>query len=221
MRRRKVCRTIVALPVIPFTTEAVAVSPVVSHSRVASRVVGACLVLLLVFTTSTVFVKPAWAIQSFQIGVFSLLGCYLIVGIRKGPEEISTTWPALLVYLVPLWGLIQIVGHTTSSTFETRAAVLRWGALAGVFFLAQVVGRTQSDRRNLLTAFLIFATGMAVLCMTQLFTSEGKVLWIFSSGYADVYASDATSIVFADLTETTPCEWGPLGTMFKPTACNW
>lgn len=201
MRRRKVCRTIVALPVIPFTTEAVAVSPVVSHSRVASRVVGACLVLLLVFTTSTVFVKPAWAIQSFQIGVFALLGCYLIAGIRKGAEEIATTWPALLVYLVPLWGLIQIVGHTTSSTFETRAAVLRWGALAGVFFLAQVVGRTQSDRRNLLTAFLIFATGMAVLCMTQLFTSEGKVLWIFSSGYPDVYATFPSYNNFAQFVE--------------------
>jgi O-antigen ligase len=85
--------------------------------------------------------------------------------------------------------LMQIITHTTSSVFETRAAVLRWGALAGIFFLTQVVAKTRVSRRNLLSAFLVFATVMAVLCLTQLFTSQGKVLWIFDSGYPDVYAS--------------------------------
>jgi len=61
--------------------------------------------------------------------------------------------------------------------------------LAGVFFLTQVVARTRTGRRNLLSAFLVFATAMAVLCLVQLFTSDGKVLWIFDSGYPDVYAS--------------------------------
>jgi O-antigen ligase len=30
---------------------------------------------------------------------------------------------------------------------------------------------------------------MAVLCLTQLFTSEGRVLWLFPTGYPDVYAT--------------------------------
>jgi O-antigen ligase len=30
---------------------------------------------------------------------------------------------------------------------------------------------------------------MAILCLTQLFTSEGRVLWLFSTGYPDVYAT--------------------------------
>jgi O-antigen ligase len=38
-------------------------------------------------------------------------------------------------------------------------------------------------------AFLCFATALAVLCLTQLFTSEGRVLWIFPTGYPDVYAT--------------------------------
>jgi O-antigen ligase len=199
--QRKVCRTIVALPVVPFTTDAVAVSPVVSHSRFESRVVGACLLILLVFTTSTVFVKQAWALQTFQIGIFALLGIYLLTRIRKGSEGGANAWPAYLIYIVPFWGLIQIVGHFTSSAFETRAAVLRWGALAGVFFLTVTVGRTRSERRNLLSAFLIFATAMAVLCMIQLFTSEGKVLWLFDSGYPDVYATFASYNNFAQFIE--------------------
>jgi hypothetical protein len=148
-----------------------------------------CLFLLLGFSTATVFVRDAWALQSFQIGVFALLAVYMLVDIRRGKEHIAGGLAPWLVYLIPLWGLVQILAHSTASSVETRQAVLRWGALAGVFFLSQVAARTRTARRNLLSAFLLFATGMAVLCLTQLFTSEGRVLWIFPSGYPDVYAT--------------------------------
>jgi hypothetical protein len=93
------------------------------------------------------------------------------------------------VYLIPLWGVVQLLAHTTASTVETREAVLRWGALSGVFFLSQTIAGTRAYRREFLSAFLVFATAMAVLCLTQLFTSEGRVLWIFPTGYDDVYAT--------------------------------
>ncbi len=135
------------------------------------------------------FVRDAWAAQSFQIGLFILLAAYLLAGIRHGRESVARGAAPWLVYLIPVWGLIQIVTHTTSSTMETRTAVLRWGALGGVFFLTQTVARTRTARRNFLSAFLIFATAMAVLCLTQLFTSGGLVLWLFPTGYPDVYAT--------------------------------
>jgi hypothetical protein len=178
-----------ALPVVPFIVDHGKVSPVSTSLRPVSKVVAVCLFLLLIHGTATVFVRQAWALQTFQIGVFVLLGVYMVAGIRRGNEQIARDWPAYFVYFVPLWGLMQIITHTTSSVFETRAAVLRWGALAGIFFLTQVVAKTRVSRRNLLSAFLVFATVMAVLCLTQLFTSQGKVLWIFDSGYPDVYAS--------------------------------
>jgi len=187
--RTELCRTIVALPVVPFSTDAVAVRPADSTLRSQSRAVGACLLLLLIYATATVFVRDAWALQSFQIGIFLLLGIYLSIGIGRGSERISNSWPTVFVYLIPAWGVVQIFAHTTSSTFETRAAVLRWGSLSGVFFLTQTIARTRNARRNILSALLIFATAMAILCMTQLFTSEGKVLWIFDTGYPDVYAT--------------------------------
>jgi O-antigen ligase len=123
------------------------------------------------------------------MGVYILVAVYLLVGIRHGKERLAGGWTPWLVYLIPLWGLVQILAHTTSSSFETREAVLRWGALAGVFFLSQTIGRSRTARRNILSAFLLFATVMAVLCLTQLFTSEGRVLWIFPTGYPDVYAT--------------------------------
>ena len=179
----------VALRVVPINVNSGLDNPAVTAHRHTPRVDAVCLFLLLVFSTATVFVRDAWALQSFQIGVFALLAVYLVVGIGRGQEHIAGGLAPWLVYLIPLWGLIQILAHTTASSVETREAVLRWGALAGVFFLTQTVAQTRTARRNILSAFLLFATGMAVLCLTQLFTSQGQVLWVFPTGYPDVYAT--------------------------------
>ena len=150
---------------------------------------GACLFVLLVYSTATVFVRDAWALQSFQIAIYLLVAVYVIAGIRNKNAHLTFGFASWLVYLIPAWGLLQILAHTSASSVETRQAVLRWGALAGVFFLTQAIARSKKVRRNLLSAFLIFAAAMAVLCLTQLFTSNGRVLWIFSTGYPDVYAT--------------------------------
>jgi O-antigen ligase/polysaccharide polymerase Wzy-like membrane protein len=178
-----------ALSVISIRADAGFDDPASREHGLAQLIVRGCLFLLLVFATTTVFVREAWALQSFQIGVYGLLGVYLLLGIRRRPAQLAGGGMSWLVYMIPLLGLIQILAHITASTVETREAVLRWGALAGVFFLIQNVAVTRTARRNLLSAFLCFATAMALLCLTQLFTSEGRVLWIFPTGYPDVYAT--------------------------------
>ena len=157
--------------------------------RRTPAVVGACLILLLVYSTATAFVQDAWSLQSFQIGIYALLAVYMLATIRSRKEPMAGGLARWLVYLIPLWGLVQMLARTTTSTFETRAEVLRWGSLAGVFFLIQIAAGTHAARRVLLSAFLLFATAMAVLCLAQLFTSEGRVLWIFPTGYSTVYAT--------------------------------
>ena len=189
------------LPVIPIRAEAGLDRPAVIANRRRPVVVGVGLIFLLVFCTATVFVRDAWALQSFQIGVFAILAVVLVAGIRSGKEHIAGGLAPWLVYLIPLWGLIQIYAHTTASSVDTREAVLRWGALAGVFFLSQIAGGTRAARRNLLSAFLLFATVMAVLCLTELFTSEGRVLWIFPTGYSSVCATFPSNNSYAQFIE--------------------
>ncbi len=164
-------------------------------------IVGVSLFLLLAFTTGTVFVKHAWALQSFQIGIYALVAAVLVLGFVRDSEPISIHPAAWLVYLIPLWGIVQLIAHTTSSTFATRAEVLRWGALAGVFFLTLVVARSVAARRVILTTMLGFATAMAVLCLLQLFTSDGAVLWMFPSGYPDIYATFPNHSNYAQFAE--------------------
>jgi O-Antigen ligase len=164
-------------------------TPGLTKSRRALIATGATLLLLLIFSTSTVFVQALWPVESFQIGVFILTATYLLIGIRRETENPAGGAAQWLVYFIPAWGIIQILAHSTASTIETREAVLRWGALAAVFFLAQTVARTNMDREVMLMAFFCFAAVMALLCLTQLFTSDGRVLWIFPTGYQDVYAT--------------------------------
>ncbi len=196
-----VWHTMVALPVIPINADSGFDDPIVKTHRRSTTVVAACLLLLLAFSSATAFVQDAWAPQAFQIGIFALVAGYLLAGLGGEREKISISPACWLVYLIPVWGIIQIFAHTTASSAETRAEVLRWGALAGVFFLTQAIARNRTARRHLLSAFLIFATATAILCLTELFTSGGRVLWLFPSGYPSVYATFVSSNGYAQFVE--------------------
>lgn len=150
---------------------------------------GVLLLLLLCFATSTVWIREAWPLQWFQIGIYALVFAQVLKGIRCDREEIADGVVPLFVYAIPLWGVLQIVFHTTTASFETRGQVLRWGALAGAFYLTQTVTRSRAAQQLLLNATLCFATGMAVLCLMQLNTSDGRILWIFPTGFSDIYAT--------------------------------
>jgi O-antigen ligase len=178
-----------ALSTTDIRADAGPTSPASRADQLVLVLSGALLVLLLVFATSTVFIRQAWAIQSFQIGIYALVATNLFWGIRRSNDRLAAGLAPWLVYLIPLWGVVQILARTTASSIETREAVLRWGSLAGIFFLSQTITRTNAVRDTLLSAFLCFATAMAVLCLTQLFSSEGRVLWMFPTGYSDVYAT--------------------------------
>lgn len=154
-----------------------------------AAIVRASLLFLLMYSTTTVFVKGAWAMQSFQIGVFALVAVSLIAGGHGRVRHFAAGWTTWILYLVPIWGIFQLLTHTTISTFETREVLLRWGALVGVFFLSQTAAQSNRAERIVLNTFLCFAVAIAVLCLAQLYTSVGRVLWIFPSGYHDVFGT--------------------------------
>jgi O-antigen ligase len=190
-----------SLPVKPIREDRGIENPHAAPHLEKAAIFGVCLFLLLAYSTSVAFVPNAWATQFFQIGIFALVAASLLLDIRRKRSRLLGGPIPWLIYAIPLWGVLQIVAHTTASTVETREATLRWAALAGVFFLMQIVARANAARRNFLTAFLGFATAMAVLCLTQLFTSEGRVLWIFPSGFPDVYATFPSYNHYAQLIE--------------------
>ncbi len=184
------CRhTIKLLPITQISGILRSVKKASSTSEYVTALVGTLLFLLLIFTTVTVWVREAWAIQVFQIGIFALVTAKVILGNFYDSEKIALGVLPLLIYLIPAWGIIQIVIHTTTSSFDTREAVLRWGSLAGVFYLTQTVTYAKTLRRRFLTAVLCFATAIAKLFIFQINTSDGRVLWLFPTGYSPIYAT--------------------------------
>ena len=71
--------------------------PVVKANRLAPIGVAACLFLLLVSSTTTMFVRDAWALQSFQIGIFALLAAYLVAGIGRKQDHVADGLADVLV----------------------------------------------------------------------------------------------------------------------------
>ena len=158
------------------------------------------LLVLLGFTTCTAFVKEAWAVQSFQIGAFALLALGLAAGLPIGVERSSILIPTIILCCVPFWGLGQVWLSMTSSAAETMAAALRWGGLVAVFLVARMVTRG-GRQRIFLEGFVWFATALAVLSLTQMFTSGGRVLWMFESGYPEVWGTVAYRNHYAQFVE--------------------
>jgi O-antigen ligase len=157
--------------------------------RSFSTIFEALFFLLLAFATITVWVRRAWPIQYFQIGIYSLVIAQAVREFLNG-TKVKTRGPVpLLVYLIPIWGVLQVLAHTTTSSFETREAALRWGALAGVFYLSQGLTASSASRRRFLHVILCFGTAMAVLFLLQFNTSQGRLLWIFPTGFNDIYAT--------------------------------
>jgi len=189
------------LPTLELHTNSGRATDSVSARRIMRVAVGVLLFLLLCFTTTTVWVREAWALQWFQIGIYALVIAQVLMGGRSDRKDIAEGVVPLLVYLIPIWGIVQIEFHTTTASFETRGEVLRWGALAGVFYLSQTLIRSRASRERLLNATLCFATGMAVLCLMQLNTSAGRILWSIPTKFGDIYATFQNKNNYAQFVE--------------------
>ena len=137
------------------------------------------MISFLIGATLTVFVRESWPLYLFCIAVFVTLA---VLACKRQLDRVS-----LLPLLIPAFGLLQLALSTTAYAPATRVAALRWFALAGVWMIARA--RLSGDRQSrdrFLDQFVVFATITAILCLTQMHSSQGKVLWIFSTGYDDI-----------------------------------
>jgi O-antigen ligase len=145
------------------------------------------LFVALAFATATIFVQDSWAALAFAAMV-----C-LILAVR-GSEE-ARPW----ILILPAWGLLQLALGSTIYPQATVEATLHWMALAAVFLLASQI---QERREAFLDWMVAFAAVQAVLCLAQLHTSHGKVLWFIPTGYDDyVYGTFQSYNNFAQFAE--------------------
>ena len=120
---------------------------------------------LAVFGILTVWIPARWPLAVLQCGVFALA----IVRIRR---------PARSLLLIPLaaivgWILLQIALGISVYPHDTWDALLVWTANLAIFFLAQQGGEAPR------MAWPLFGAILAGAVMLQLFTSPGRIFWLF------------------------------------------
>jgi O-antigen ligase len=125
-----------------------------------------------------------WAVSLLETGAFLLLAVWVAQATlrRERPQ-----WSVVLVPLAaaPLWGLLQLAAQQTVYRHPTWNAVLLWGTLLTLFFLALQVFASAAARERFLRATLLFGFAVSVAATLQMFTSPGHVFWIFPAQTGD------------------------------------
>jgi O-antigen ligase len=173
--------------------------PSQDFARAVYRRFAIALALLLFFSILTLWVRERWALSLFQTAVF-LLGIAWAALLFFRPFPLRASFPLVPLAGAVLWGLLQLLLRTTVYRFETWNAVL-WSTAFVLFFLSLQVFSDARTRHAFLLALLYFGFILSIVSVIQLFTSEGKVFWLFPSGYTEmvlgpfVYHNDYAAFV--------------------------
>ena len=133
------------------------------------------LLLVLGWGVLTMWAPEQWPLSLYQIACLALCAVYA--------PRAGAVWHPLLGCLafVPLWGVLQLASGYTIYSWETATSILNWTAALAVFFVGLQIRR----RESFLELVLHFGFCLSVLSTLQMFTSSGKVYWLFPTGYSD------------------------------------
>ncbi len=84
------------------------------------------------------------------------------------------------------WPLAQLLSGSTVYRFETWNAALHWAAYLIAFLLALQLFSDGARLERFLNALLWFGTAVAAVSLVQLFTSHGRIFWLFPTPYQDL-----------------------------------
>jgi hypothetical protein len=145
----------------------------------------AALAVLLSYAILTIWIDQRWAWGLAQFAVFVSLAVWVAGQLRRPSPVRGSLWLAPLS-AAPVWGLVQLATHRTVYRWGTWNAALNWATWLALFFLALQFFQRSAARHWFLRYALYFGAGLSVLSTVQMFTSGGKIFWLFPSGYTDL-----------------------------------
>jgi O-antigen ligase len=140
------------------------------------------LLAILTYSVSTVWVKDRWALSVLEAAVF-LCAAWVSLGVARRQQPAATGILPLLLALMCVWGVLQLAARWSVVAADTAGAVLYWLAAACLVWLGEQVCAFRQERRPFLKALLTVGSIVSVFGTMQLFTSGGRVFWLFPSGY--------------------------------------
>ncbi|MGC9951916.1 MAG: O-antigen ligase family protein [Bryobacteraceae bacterium] len=140
--------------------------------------------VLLSYAVLSIWIEGRWAWGLAQLAVFAGIAVWAAGQLRR-PSAVRGSWWLAPLCAAPLWGLLQLATYRTVYRWATWNATLTWATWLALFFLALQMFEQPAARRWFLRFAVYFGFGLSVLSTVQMFTSDGKIFWLFPSGYKD------------------------------------
>ena len=145
---------------------------------------AAVLAVLLSFAILTIWIDERWAWSVVQCAAFGGGAVWVMRQFRR-PSAVRLSWWLAPLAAAPAWGLLQLATGHTIYRWGTWNAVLTWATWLVLFLMALQWLQDAPARDWFLRFALYFGFALSVLSTLQMFTSGGKIFWLFPSGYAD------------------------------------
>ncbi len=144
------------------------------------RAAGA-LAVLLCLGILTIWLEERWAWSLFQAGIFAL-AAWRTVRQPRVPVRLALAALAALA-AAAVWPFVQLAAGTSVSRAGTWTQGLNWCTFVLVFALSCEIFAEDGARRWFLGFIAGFGTILAFVSTLQNYSSQGKIFWLFPSGY--------------------------------------
>ena len=137
---------------------------------------------LVCFGILTLWIPDYWPVAVFQVGIFTLAA---IVLWRSFQRNTTFTYPLAPLGFAVVWGVMQCLNGWTAYLFITQTATVHWATFLAVFLIGISLFQDEQVSSWFRSAMLWFSFVTAIVATLQTFSSDGKVFWLFASGYTD------------------------------------
>ncbi len=150
------------------------------------RKISAVVLFALTIATLLVMWNPSfWSIAIPEVGSFCVAAAWLIVAIVRG-RPLRSAFVLFALIAGTLWSAMQLATGVTIYRWATSLATLYWATGAAVVFIALQIFGDEGIRRFYLRALVITGFVFAIVAPLQLFTSDGKIFWMFDVKYSNI-----------------------------------
>ncbi len=135
------------------------------------------LAALLVWGVATLWMRDRWPRGVLEVGLFALAAGILLKG------DVQWNWRLGALALVAVWPVLQLLFGWTVYRHATLEAALFWAAALSAYTAASHLFQDNGGAERFRRGMIWFGMGLAAVAVLQLHTSEGRVYWLFDSGY--------------------------------------
>lgn len=140
------------------------------------------LLAVLVFGVSTIWIPGRWAATALECGSYACaaaVAAQVVIGNRR----LKPGAPAVILAGMSVWAGAQWALHLTVVRSDTAATAGYWLAAACLTWAGRTACADREPRRDFLRSALWAGTVVALAGIVQQVTSNGRVFWLFDSGY--------------------------------------